>query len=110
MQEVPPDVAPLTCQRCGRTFAPADGSRGSVPFAVRILAAFAVAALHAGAFVWDELSRPYCPRCRKVLSALALIVAALILAAASAAFRWALAQGYLSAALRYWTASPAPRP
>lgn len=82
-----------TCQRCAKP-TPADALRPVAPF-FRWLAALSLGAVHAGWWLWEELSNVYCQRCRRWLSALCVVLAGLVLAGVVAAFRWAHRRGFL---------------
>jgi hypothetical protein len=85
MAESDPDI--LICHRCKRTLS-AEDIRRVHPF-FRIPAALALGPFHAGMWMWQELSLPYCARCRRVLSFLCALLAITVLTLAWLAFRWA---------------------
>lgn len=54
-----------------------------VPLWVRVPASVALAFVHGGMWAEEELSRAYCPRCRRLAAGLALALTAVILTAAA---------------------------
>jgi hypothetical protein len=65
-----------------------------VPFYFRLAATFALAPVHAGVWLWEELSQDYCRRCRRWLSFLSVVMAAFTLTGAFFAFRWVYRQKF----------------
>ena len=59
------------------------GEGRPVAGAVKAAASAALAFMHGGMWAHEELSRDYCPRCRRVVSVVALGVAAVIFVAVS---------------------------
>ncbi len=59
----------------------------------RVMATGALTPVHAGMWLWEDLSRDYCVRCRRWLSFLSVVMAAITLSLAYAGFRWARKQG-----------------
>lgn len=49
----------------------------------------ALGPFHAGMWLWQELSLPYCARCRNWMAFLSILFAAFMLGLAVIAFRWA---------------------
>jgi hypothetical protein len=49
----------------------------------------ALGPFHAGMWLWQELSLPYCARCRAWLSFLAVVFDLIMITLAVLAFRWA---------------------
>jgi hypothetical protein len=87
----PPDSASQTCHRCRRVID--EKNLRPVPLAFRILAGLALGAVHAGMWLWEDLGRAYCPRCRKWLSFLAVVLAILMLGVAAYGVWWAMKSG-----------------
>lgn len=79
------------CQRCGKALARGEG--GPVPKLFRLMAAMSLAAVHAGMWLWEEMSGDFCGRCRKWLAFLCVVLAGMVLAGVAAGLRWALRQG-----------------
>ena len=63
------------CARCKESF-PVE-RLGRVPWPIKIAAALALALAHGGLWAYEELSRPYCPRCRLVMLGVATLACAL---------------------------------
>jgi len=69
------------CARCGGVLPPGRGR--PAPAWVKVLASTALAFMHGGMWAHEELSRDYCAKCRRTVSAIALGLASVILAAAA---------------------------
>jgi hypothetical protein len=89
VETVPSESA--RCHRCDRPLSPGEGR--PVGWSFKMLAGLSLGAVHAGMWLWEELSRDYCSRCRKWLSFLSVVLAALVVCLAFIGFRWALEQG-----------------
>jgi hypothetical protein len=59
----------------------------------RLMAGFSLAPVHAGMWLWEDLSRDYCVPCRRWLSCLSVLLAATVLSLAALGFRWAKKSG-----------------
>ena len=81
------------CGRCGLK-TPSEESR-PVARGFRWIAGLSLGAVHAGWWIWEELSQPYCRRCRRWLSFLCVVLGGLVLSLALLALRWALRHGLL---------------
>ena len=62
------------CARCRKELRPEQARR--VPAWVKWVASFSLAFAHGGMWANEELSRPYCARCRAVVIPMALSIAA----------------------------------
>jgi hypothetical protein len=71
----------MTCARCSGEF-PAEELKPVSPW-VKIPASAALAFMHGGMWVFEELSKPYCAKCRRAVTTLAVGAAAVILAVAA---------------------------
>lgn len=89
------------CHRCGRGLAVNAGRPVPLPF--KILAALSMAAAHGGTFVMEELSNDYCGPCRRWLSFMAILLAMLVTGIGIGALWWAVKQGFIGTAWRFWT-------
>lgn len=68
------------CARCKKN-SPSE-RLGRLPLPLRVGAALAFALVHGGLWAYEELKRPFCPRCRLLMGALSFGISALGLAAA----------------------------
>jgi hypothetical protein len=75
----------MTCARCGRE----TGDARPVNALVKLAGSFALAFMHAGMWVFEELGKPYCPACRRKATAAVLVAASAILGvAAGGVYLW----------------------
>lgn len=81
------------CHRCRRALGPGEGRPVALLF--RLMAGLALGAVHAGMWLWEDLSREYCGRCRKWLSFLSVVLASMALGGLILGLRWARAKGIL---------------
>lgn len=70
-----------TCAQCRRELSPGEGR--PVAKLVKVAAAAALAFMHGGMWAHEELSRDYCERCRRRMTATALGISLVIFFAAS---------------------------
>jgi hypothetical protein len=82
-----------SCYHCRRPLSNGEGK--PVPLFFRLAAAFALAPVHIGMWLWEIFGRDYCVRCRRKLSAVSLLLAAGVLTLAFLGFRWAHRKGIL---------------
>jgi hypothetical protein len=80
-------ASPPRCHRCARALAAGEG--GPVRLFFRCVAGFSLAPVHAGMWLWEDLSRDHCPPCRRWLSFLSLVLGFLVLGLALWGLRWA---------------------
>ena len=73
----------------------AEGEGRPVSTYFRVMAAFALAPVHAGMWLWEDLSQDYCVRCRRWLSFLSVVMGGLTVSLGFLAIRWAHRAGLL---------------
>lgn len=81
----------LSCHRCRRDLKPGEGR--PVKLFYRLVAGLSLGPVHAGMWLWEDLSRDYCVRCRRWLSFLSLLLGTMALTLAILGFRWARRAG-----------------
>jgi hypothetical protein len=87
------DEGGLTCHRCRRSLRPGEGKPLKLFF--RLAAALSLGPVHAGMWLWEDLARDYCRRCRRWLSFLSVLLGVLVLTLAVIGFRWGRRTGII---------------